>query len=130
MCRVFTGHGFCVNNRRILPWTHAWRSKISQVGSWNVREHRHDIRRRATRARDLPQVSHSRKVDTTVRRGTTRDYWKGVPNYRLDSDVVWSDRVHGILQRQTFGTMSGALHHGTDLSGPGLTLPYAALRFS
>lgn len=124
-CRVLAEHGFCVNNRGILPRTHARWPEIPQVGSWNVREHHHVIRRRTARARDLPQASHSRKVDTAVCCGTSWDRWKGVPDCRLDSNVVWSDRVYGVLQRWPFGSMSGALHHGTDRSGLDSPLSYA-----
>ena len=124
---VFTEHGFCVNDWGILPWTHAWRPEISRVSSRTIRRHPHDIRRRATRTRDLPQASHSRKVNTTLRCDTARDRWKGVPDYWLDSNVVRSDRVYGVLQGRSFGSMSGALHHGTDLSGPSSPLSYTAL---
>ena len=58
-CRVFAEHRFRVDDRGILSRTHARWSEIPPVGTWSVRERRHDIRRRAARARDLPQTSHS-----------------------------------------------------------------------
>ena len=125
--RAFTEHGFRVNDRGILPRTHARRSEIPQVCPWNVREHRHDIRRRTAHARHLPQASHSRKVNTALCCGAAWDRWKGIPDYWLDSNVIWGDRVYGILQRGTFGTMFGTLHHGTDLNSPGSPLSYTAL---
>ena len=94
---VFTEHGYRVNNRGILPWAHAWGSAISPVCSRNVCEHRHDNRRCAARPRDIPQAPYSRKVDTAVRCSAAWDRWEGVPGYRLDSDVIWSNRVHGLL---------------------------------
>jgi hypothetical protein len=96
-CWVPTEHGYRVNDRRVLPWTHARWSKISRVCPRDVCEHRHDIRRCAARPRDLPQASHSRKVDTTVCCCATWDHWESIPYYRLDPDVIWSDRVHGLL---------------------------------
>lgn len=94
---AFTEHGHCFDNRGVLPWTHPWRSTISQVCARNFCEHRHGIRRCAARPRDLPQASYSRKVDTTVRCSATWGHWEGIPDYRLDPDVIRSDRVHGLL---------------------------------
>ena len=116
--RVSTEHWYCANNRGILPWTHARWSEISRVCPREVCEHRHGVRRCAARPRGIPQASHPRKVDTTVRCSAARDHWKSIPHYWLDPDVIWSDRVYGLLQRWPFGTMSGALHHGTGFDDP------------
>ena len=82
------GYWIHVDLWRLHSWPCTQRSSISVIGSRTIRFDTFHPYRISTRVRHIPEVTHSRKIPTSICRDHSWNYWQDVSYIGLDTNVI------------------------------------------